>query len=149
VKNFENRLRINRVATLSLVSPFFGTWCIQDSMVGKSFRVPSFLEIGQFCSSKIRISGGSISTVILAAVSIQYRLMTDGHTYARLYVFIFIHQAGSNINNNSNGKLNYKHLIKCYKLLQNWQKPFTLEIYRNINLSYLLLRTQLGRSIAK
>ena len=40
-----------------------------------------------------------------------------------LFVIIFIHQAGSNINNNnSSGKLNYKHLIKYYNLLQNWQK---------------------------
>ena len=34
-------------------------------------------------------------------------------------------------------------------LLQNWQKPFTVEMYRNINLSCLLWRSQLGRSIAK
>jgi len=32
-------------------------------------------------------------------------------------------------------------------LLQNWQKPFAVEMYRNINLACLLLRTQLGRSI--
>jgi len=44
------------------------------------------------------------------------------------FIFIFIHQAGSNINNYNNRKLNYKHLIKYYKLLQNYQK---LEIYRN------------------
>ena len=32
---------------------------------------------------------------------------------------------------------------------QNWQKPFTVEIYRNTNFSWcLLLRTQLGRLIA-
>jgi len=36
-----------------------------------------------------------------------------------------------------------------YNLLQNWQKPFTVEIYSNMNLSCLLLRAQLGRSIAK
>jgi len=41
-----------------------------------------------------------------------------------------------------------KHLIKYYKLLQNWQKLFTAEIYRNINLSCLLLRTQLDRSVS-
>ena len=41
-----------------------------------------------------------------------------------LPVFIFIHQAGSDINNNnnSNRQLNYKHLVKYYSLLQNWQK---------------------------
>jgi len=38
---------------------------------------------------------------------------------------------------------------KYYNLLQNWQKPFTVEIYRKINLSCLLLKTQLGMSIAK
>jgi len=27
-------------------------------------------------------------------------------------------------------KLNYKHLTKYYNLLQNWQKPFTVEKYR-------------------
>jgi len=63
------------------------------------------------------------------------------------YIFIFIHQAGSNINNNR--KLKYKHLIKYYNLLQNLEKVFTVERYRNINFSCLLLRTQLGRSIAK
>jgi len=36
-----------------------------------------------------------------------------------------------------------------YNSLHNWQKPFTVEMYRNINLSCLLLRSQLGRSIAK
>ena len=42
------------------------------------------------------------------------------HNY---YIFIFIHQAGSNINNdNNNRKLNYEHVIKYYNLLQNWQK---------------------------
>jgi len=56
------------------------------------------------------------------------------------FIFIFIHQAGSKINNDN--KLNYKHLIKYYNLFQNWQKPSTvLEIYCNINLSCLLLRT--------
>jgi len=46
-------------------------------------------------------------------------------------MFTFIHQAGSNMNNNNNRKLNYKHLFKFYNLLHNWQKPFTVEIYRN------------------
>ena len=56
-----------------------------------------------------------------------------------MFTFICIHQAGSNINNdNNNRKLNYKHLIKYYNLLQNWQKSFTVEIYCNINLSCLL-----------
>ena len=42
-------------------------------------------------------------------------------------IFIFIHRAGNiNINNNNNRKLNNKHLIKCYSLLQKWQKPFTV-----------------------
>ena len=59
-------------------------------------------------------------------------------------IFIFIHQAGSNMNNNNNRKLNYKHLI-----VAKLAKPFTIEIYRNVNLSYLLLRKQLGTSIAK
>jgi len=36
------------------------------------------------------------------------------------------------------------NLIVYYNLLQNWQKPFTVEMYRNINLSCLLLRSQLG-----
>jgi len=40
-----------------------------------------------------------------------------------------------NNNNSNNRKLNYKHLIKYYNLLQNWQKPFTVKIYRNINFS--------------
>ena len=44
-----------------------------------------------------------------------------------LYVFISIRQTGSNINNHSNRKLNYKQLIKYYKLA----KPFAVEIYRN------------------
>jgi len=35
-----------------------------------------------------------------------------------------------------------------YNLLRNWQQPFTVEMYCNINLSCLLLRSQLGRSIA-
>jgi len=65
------------------------------------------------------------------------------------YIFISIHQAGSNINNNNIRKFNYKHLTEYYKLLQNWQKPLTVEIYRSINLSCLLLRTQLGRSMAQ
>jgi len=53
---------------------------------------------------------------------------------------IFIHRAGSNMNNdnNNNGKRNYKHLIKYRNLLQNWQNPFTVEIYRSINLSRIL-----------
>jgi len=51
-----------------------------------------------------------------------------------VFIFIFIHQAGSNMYSN-NGKLNSKHLIKYYNLLQNWQKPFTVEMYHNINLS--------------
>ena len=54
-----------------------------------------------------------------------------------------------NNDNNNNGKRNYKHLIKYCNLLQNWQNPFTAEIYRSIYLSCILLRTQLGRSIAK
>ena len=33
-------------------------------------------------------------------------------------IFIFIHEAGSNISNNNNRKLSYKHLIKYYNLLQ-------------------------------
>jgi len=40
---------------------------------------------------------------------------------------------------NNNRKFNYKHLIKygirAYNSLQNWQEPFSVEIYRNINLS--------------
>jgi len=41
------------------------------------------------------------------------------------------------------------NLIEYYNFLQNWPKPFTVETYRNINLSCLLLRSQLGKSIAK
>jgi len=40
-----------------------------------------------------------------------------------------------------------QNLIIYYILLQNWQKPFTVKMYRNKNLSCLLLRSQLGRSI--
>jgi len=58
-----------------------------------------------------------------------------------LSIYLFIHQACCNTNNYKNWKLNYKHSIKYYRLLQNWQKPFNVEIYRNINLSCLLLRT--------
>jgi len=54
-----------------------------------------------------------------------------------------------NNDNNNNGKRNYKHLIKYCNLLRNWQIPFTVEIYRSIYLSRILLRSQLGRSIAK
>ena len=32
-----------------------------------------------------------------------------------------------------------------YNLLQNRQKPFTVELYRKINLSCLLFRSQLGK----
>jgi len=63
------------------------------------------------------------------------------------YVFVIIRQAGYYIDNYNNRKLNYKQLIKYYRLLQNWQKPFTVKIYRTINLSCLLLRTRLGGSI--
>jgi len=35
-------------------------------------------------------------------------------TSTRIIIFIFIHQSGSNINNDNNRKLNYKHLIKYY-----------------------------------
>ena len=46
-------------------------------------------------------------------------------------MFIVIRQTGSNVNSdNSNRQLDYKHLIKYYNLLQNWQKPFTVDIYR-------------------
>jgi len=48
------------------------------------------------------------------------------------------------MNNSNNRKLNYKHLI-----VAKLAKPFTIEIYRNVNLSYLLLRKELGTSIAK
>jgi len=65
------------------------------------------------------------------------------------YIFIFLHETGSNINNdNNNRKLNYKHLFKYYNC-RIGKKPFTVKTHRNINLSCLLLRTQLGRSIAK
>jgi len=59
-----------------------------------------------------------------------------------LSIVIFIHQACSNINNYKNWKLNYKHSIEYYRLLQNWQKQFNVEIYRNIKLLVLpFLRT--------
>ena len=35
-----------------------------------------------------------------------------------------------------------------YNLLRSWQKPYTVEMYRNVNLSCLLLRSQLAWSIA-
>ena len=35
-------------------------------------------------------------------------------TSTRIIIFIFIYQSGSNINNDNNRKLNYKHLIKYY-----------------------------------
>jgi len=41
------------------------------------------------------------------------------------------------------GSTHRRHLIKYYKLLQNWQRPFTVEIYSLISLSCLLLRTQI------
>jgi len=41
------------------------------------------------------------------------------------------------------------NLVMYCNLLQNWQKPFTVEMYRHINLSSLLLRSQLSRSIAE
>ena len=66
-----------------------------------------------------------------------------------IYSFLFT-KSGSNINNDKNNrKHNYQQLVKYYSSLQKWQKPFTVKIYRNLNLSCLLLRTQLGRSIAK
>jgi len=56
--------------------------------------------------------------------------------------------------------LEYKHkkiynhvyspnLIMYYNLLQNRQKLFAVQIYRNTNLSCLLLRTQLGRWVCR
>jgi len=68
----------------------------------------------------------------------------------RIDIFIFIHESGSNINNNNNNnrpnrKLNYKHLIKYYNVVAKLAETFTLEVYRNINLSCLLLRTHLDR----
>jgi len=35
-----------------------------------------------------------------------------------------------------------------YNFLQKWQKPVTMEMYRNINLSCLPLRSQLGSKVA-
>ena len=47
-------------------------------------------------------------------------------SYRHKKALIFIHQTGRNINNyKSFRKLNYKHSIKYYKLLQNWQKNIT------------------------
>jgi len=60
-------------------------------------------------------------------INVRKEDMSDRGT-AR-YIFIFIHQAGSNVNNYNNGKLNYKQLIKYYRLLQSWQIPFVIEIY--------------------
>jgi len=45
-------------------------------------------------------------------------------------------------------KLDYKSLTKYYKLIQNLQTLFTVELYRNINLSRFFQK-QFGRSIAK
>jgi len=67
----------------------------------------------------------------------------------RIDIFIFIHESGSNINNNNNNrpnrKLNYKHLIKYYNVVAKLAETFTVEVYRNTNLSCLLLRTHLDR----
>jgi len=41
------------------------------------------------------------------------------------------------INSKKQRKLNYKNLTKYYRLLQHLQKPLTLELYRNMNLSNL------------
>jgi len=65
------------------------------------------------------------------------------------YPYLLFTKLGVTINNSNNRKLYYDHLIKYYSLLQNWQKPSTVEIYRSINLACLLLRTLFGRSIAK
>jgi len=47
------------------------------------------------------------------------------------------------INNKTAGKkqqkLNYKTLTKYYKLIQNLQKLFTVDLYRHINLSCCFL----------
>ena len=61
-------------------------------------------------------------------------------------LLVFIHPTGNNINNYNNRKLNCKHLIKYYELLQNLQE---IEIYSNIGPKLFLpfLRTQLGRSM--
>ena len=54
------------------------------------------------------------------------------------YVFLIIRQAGYNIDNYNNRKLNYKQLIKYYRLLQNWQKPFTV---KTVSYTHLTLPT--------
>ena len=73
--------------------------------------------------------------------------------YNALYSCLFT-ELVAKINNettrkNNNKKLNYKTLTKYYKLIQNLQELFTVDLCRNINLSCLFLKTQLGRSIAK
>ena len=57
----------------------------------------------------------------------------------RSSILMFIHQARSNMyDDNSYRKRSYKHLVKYYDLLQNWQKPpFTVEIYRTIRYEML------------
>ena len=64
---------------------------------------------------------------LIMMINVRKEDMSDRGT-AR-YIIIFFHQAVSNANNYSSGKLNYKQLIKYYKLLQSWQKPFAVEIY--------------------
>jgi len=55
---------------------------------------------------------------------------------AMFLLYIFIHHTGSNINNYNNRKLNYKHFIKYYELLQKLAKT----IYcRNISWYKLIL----------
>ena len=57
-------------------------------------------------------------------------------------ILIFIDPRGSKYNKNLLQNLNR------YKLIQNLQKLFTEDLYRNLNLPCLFLKTQLGRSIA-
>jgi len=48
---------------------------------------------------------------LIFAQYINRKLLAAAIIYGRL-IINFIHQAGSNINNKNNRKLNYKHLIK-------------------------------------
>jgi len=70
--------------------------------------------------------GHDNATLLLYNIQVHRHIkVVSADTYI---TYIFIHQTGSHINNN-NRKLNYKHLTEYYNLLQNWQKPFTIEIY--------------------
>jgi len=102
----------------------------------------------RFLSNRVRLLCAFVAAGLGTITFRRKTLGRPGAGFLVLNIFTFIHQTGSSTNNdNSDRKLSCKHLIKNYSLLRNWRKPFTVEIYRNINGSCLLLRTKLGRSI--